>query len=68
MLDEEEGQRDEEARQQGALSNLRRLLGEYGFAATVERPIGNRAVSCGRLGGRRSCKRLRRWCSGSNRS
>ena len=37
----EEGQRDEEERQRAALSNLRRLLGEYGFAATLEQLTGS---------------------------
>ena len=36
----EEGRRDEESRQRAALANLRRLLREYGFAATLERPEG----------------------------
>ena len=39
-MDGEEGQKDEEERQRGALRNVRRLLGEYGFAATLERPTG----------------------------
>ena len=36
----EEGQKDEAARQRAAVANLRRLLREYGFAATLEQPLG----------------------------